>query len=175
MPDPVKTLLPGESFTSDVGVDVTVYPMGVVHLKKFSNQIATAMSIVGRTPIKKGASQKEIGGQIAATLAPFLLTEAMDLIEACVKISEKSVKFDDLPHWDMPKIVELWIEQSFGDEKKWRPWVTAIDRAVTKATGSPFSILEMLSSSSSQLVTPAPTSSTAASPDSPTEDGQPSS
>ena len=158
MSEALNILLPGESFKSDVGATVTVYPMGVVHLKRFAGQIATALSIIGKTQYRKGASQKEIGAQIAAAIAPFLISEAMDLLEACVKIDPSEVKFQELPHWDVPVVVQMWLEASFGDEKKWRPWVTAIDVAMTKVTGTKFSTLEMLSKPSSQQATQEQTS-----------------
>jgi len=173
MTDTVDSILPGEAVPlPDSGATAVVYPLGVRHLKKFGSQVATVLAIASRTPFSKGADQKDIGAKIIGAVTPYILTSGLDLLSDCVRLEPKGLTLEDLAHWELPPILESWIEQSFGEEKKWRPWLAIVETAVEKATGKRTSISEMLSSFSSRAATQEQTSSTGDSQDSLTEGGQ---
>jgi hypothetical protein len=151
--------------------DALVFPLGVIHLRKFNERISKALLFISRNvKWREGASSDEIGQAILTEVAPLLMTDLLDLLVECVRFSPNTVKIDDLPHWDFPKIVEEWVMESFGTEEKRDPWRRAIESTVARFMGKPFSISEMLSKDSSPEDGPSASSSESDSPESPTED-----
>jgi len=154
----------------DGKAEALVFPLGVIHLRKFNDKISKALLFIAQNVrFKKDASVDEIGMQIMAEVAPLMLTDLLDLLCDCVRFNPNTVKIDDLPHWDFPKIVEEWIDESFGTPEKRDPWMGAIERTVTRMTGSEFSISEMWSKDSSPGDGASTKSPESAKPESPTE------
>ena len=153
--------MPGrEVKLDDVPVKIMVYPLGVGHIRRFTDDITRIVSATGNIKVTKGASEKEIAQAFVMGLIPLVLTDAIDLVKECTVIDPPDIKFDELPHWALPDIAEAWIDQSFGDAKKWKPWVSLIERTITRVTKKPFSISEIWSKSSSQTAIPSNASST---------------
>ncbi len=142
--DEIRVLFPGRPIALS-GYEATVYPMGVKHVRKFLERvlaIADAIGIVARRPDE---SERQHVERISAELIPFALKNAFDIISECVVLPD-GAKLDDVPQWDLPPIVEAWIYESFGEEKKWRPWVALLESALARFSGGePVSISEMWS------------------------------
>lgn len=137
---------------------VTVCPLGLLHMKKFSGDLTKFLSVMMDVKIVRGSSQAEIGKKLMAQLTPFIIENLFDLVLECCTFSE-GVTIENLPHWDTPAIVDAWIDESFGEPKKWKPWMTLIDSTVSRVTGETFSLLETLSQLSSEPDTEEKTSS----------------
>lgn len=205
-------LMPGTSVEiPHFGLEATVVPFGIRHLRRFGDVISALLKRVGEVDLSLIVRQGEdmevgrqrAGAKLASELAPMLTEGGLDLVAKCVtfrwlpddrlralvdegvldgRIFEAILgdeetdpaappEFDDLPHDVLPPILDAWIVESFASEARWRPWVAAIDKAVEKATGQPFSTLETLSSLRSPPDTTAPTSSTDSSQESLTVGG----
>lgn len=157
-----KALFPGVPITLECEVTVKVYPMGFRHVKKFSRSITNAMSALGT--ISWNAPETELGAQIAGLFGPYVLENMIDLVFECCEIvkgeNEPDIKLEQIPHWELPAIIEVWLKENFGEPKKWKPWVQTIESAVRKATGKDLSITDLLSKLSSKTGTDSKTSST---------------
>lgn len=165
VPD-LEQLFPGEIVELERGIRAVVFPPGLVHLRRFSSDVVAVAVAVGEHARKPG--------DIASRLIPYLISNASSMLSECVRIEVPGglrVKFEELPHWLVPPVLERWVDISFGDEAKLRPWKAAVEKMVEKATGRPFSISEIWSKRSSPQDTPDGTSSTAANLGSPTEAG----
>ena len=155
----LAVMFPGEVLELDLGNGlvgrVRVLPLGFRHLRTFASQITSALSVVGNMQLPAGDDPAKMGKAIMMTAAPLLMGDLFVLLKECVVVeSPPNMSLDDLPHWLVPDIVSAWIEMSFGDEKKWRPWIAAIDKAMTALTREPFSILETVRSAVSAPDTP---------------------
>lgn len=136
-------------------VEIDVLPLGFRHLRTFSEKITTALGVVGSMSLPAGQSAEQLGKAIMMRAAPLLMGDLFELLRECVVITKPvTVKLDDLPHWLVPTIVTTWLELSFGDPKKWRPWIGAIDQAMASLTRQPFSILETVQQAVSRPDTP---------------------
>lgn len=150
--DEMHVLFPGKVVPiGDTGLTATVYPLGFIHLRKFTSSIAGVIFQLLAIKVPKDADQKAKTSIYIAQMVPFILQNALELFTECVKI--KGGKLDDLPHWEVPPLIELWVIESFGEERKWRPWVTSVEKIVTQMTGKPFRLSESLSSFSSSADT----------------------
>lgn len=155
----------------DGQAEALVFPLGVIHLRKFNERISKVLSyIASSVRFKEGATQDEIGLQILSEVAPLMMTDLFDLLSDCVRFNPNTVKLDDLPHWDFPLIIENWVDESFGTPEKRDPWMRAIERTFARMTGEEISISEMLSKRSSPVVGASKKSPESAKPESPTED-----
>ncbi len=157
----LATLFPGTTLTLDLDdaglhqVEVEVLPLGFRHLRVFSDKITTALGVVGSMSLPVGQSTEQLGKAIMMRAAPLLMADLFDLLKECVVITKPAtVKLDDLPHWLVPPIVSTWLELSFGDPKKWRPWIEVIDQAMASVTRKPFSILQTVQQAVSRPDTP---------------------
>lgn len=155
----LAVLFPGEVIELDLGNNqvgrVRVLPLGFRHLRMFAKQITGALSVVGNMQLPATSDPKKLGEQILMAAAPLLLGDLFVLLKECVVIeSPAKLSLDDLPHWLVPKLVSAWLEMSFGEPKKWKPWIAAIDQAMTALTRQPFSISETVRSAVSAPDTP---------------------
>lgn len=167
----MKKLIPGETVhLQDIGLDVTVYPAGFTHLRKFGTELGALMQMMGpKTKISK--DEFKIGMDLMAELIPFVMTNCLDLVRECVVFPEGVAGWDDLAHWHVPPIVEAWIEVNFGDEGKVKPWLTMVERVVSMISGQKMSISEIFSKSSLRQGTTSTPSTTASDPAGPIEGG----
>ena len=154
----LAVLFPGEVIELDLGNDqigrVRVMPLGFRHLRTFANQITSALSVVGNMQLPAEDDPAKMGKAIMMTAAPLLMGDLFVLLKECVVVeSPPTLSLDDLPHWLVPDIVAAWLEMSFGDPKKWKPWIAAIDQAMTALTRQPFSISETVRSAVSAPAT----------------------
>lgn len=169
----LEGILPEARRVSVLGgkADALVFPLGVVHLRKFNERISKALLFIARNiRVPEKASTEQIGIAVLSEIVPLLMTDLLDLLMECVRFSPNGVKMDDLAHWDLPPIIEMWIEESFGTEEKRDPWKRAIESTVARMTGQEISISAMLSKLSSQEDGASPKSPESSSPESPTED-----
>lgn len=182
---------------------VKVYPAALRHMERFSNEvISVAMVAFDALKVKLAGGKIEIDqkaiepDRVIRSVAPMLLQSGFGLIKDCVRIrlegeSEEYTLDDvDLPQWFVPEIVEAWIEESFGSEKKRAPWATflsgmlrrfkmdgvtlttaATETETADETEEPSSTSATPSKGSSPQDTPEPTSSTRSNQAAPTADG----
>ncbi len=155
----LAVLFPGELVPLDLGNGKTgsarVFPLGFRHLRTFAKQITGALAVVGNMQLPAEDDPAKMGKAIMMTAAPLLLGDLFVLLKECVVIEDPAtLSLDDLPHWLVPDIVAAWLELSFGDPKKWKPWIAAIDQAMTALTRQPFSISETVRSAVSAPATP---------------------
>lgn len=172
-----------------------VYPAALRHMERFSNEVVSvAMVAFDALKVKIAGGKIEINqkaiepDRVIQSVMPMLLQNGFGLIKDCVRLrlegesEEYTLDEVDLPQWLVPEIVQAWIEESFGSEKKRAPWATFLNgilRRFEKTTtgttadkdGEESSTLGMLSKVFSPQDTPAPTSSTPSSPAAPTGDG----
>ena len=146
-----KPLFPGKQIKTDLDVVITVYPLGVTHIKRFTEDITRIVNASQSIRVSKNADKKQVAEQFVMGLIPLVLTDALELVKECTKV--EGADFDELPHWLLPDIASAWIEESFGEEKKWRPWVTLIESTISRVTKQTFSISEIWSKASSQQAT----------------------
>ena len=156
----LSVLFAGVVVPLDLGDDhpmgrARVLPLGFRHLRTFVNQITSALSVVGNMQLSSTSDPKKLGEQIMMAAAPLLMGDLFELLKECVVIeSPATLSLDDLPHWLVPDLVSAWLELSFGDPKKWKPWIAAIDQAMTALTRQPFSISETVRSAVSPPAIP---------------------
>jgi len=155
----LDVLFPGRVVPLDLGDGKTgsarVLPLGFRHLRTFAKQITGALSVVGNMQLPATSDPKKLGEQILMAAAPLLMGDLFVLLKECVVIeSPATLSLDDLPHWLVPDLVTAWLDMSFGDAKKWKPWIAAIDQAMTALTRQPFSISETVRSAVSAPATP---------------------
>lgn len=143
--DEVKILFPGDRVELETGVTAIVYPMGFRHIQKFSRDIGGVLMTLTQVGVKKGASEKEVGQAILGHMIPYVMSNLLGLIEETIKFEPEGIELEDIPHWELAPIVEQWVLTNFGEEKKWRPWVAAIENVVNRFSSKPISILEMVS------------------------------
>lgn len=130
---PIASMFPGRVVTieSDTGdkIEVRVYPLGVAHIPRYKTMIESALRSGLAEWNRPGASPTDI----AAAVLPVLAAEGLDLLKLCTE----GVDLDNprLPAWVLPKILVEFLDESFGTEKKARPWVDILDWAIQKATG----------------------------------------
>lgn len=114
------------------GITITLEPLGVKHLRKFSAAITKAApDLVAAIDISSLVSEEdgkdpEISdagiGSFVKALVPFFLTDLVDLVDDCC-----SVSLEKVPLNLVPEIIKEWFDLSFGDKeegfKRLRPWM----------------------------------------------------
>jgi len=188
-PSETKVLFPGRriALASDpddpddplAGVFAEVFPLGVCHIDRFANEITGALMLLASDMARlrgKGGEDAQLGGAVLQQLVPFVIRNLMSLFRACVKIgdtrlSDVDEEVTNLPHWVAPKLIEAWIADSFGEEEKWRPWVTATENVLAQFGVETSSISGIFSKLSSPQDTTSGGSSTKDSPGSPSGGG----
>jgi hypothetical protein len=128
-----------KTFTYDE-VTVTVVPLGFAHLRKFSDKLVGLFSVIKGMEVPADAESKARQAEILISQAmPIILNEGFDIFEACVKIEGTDTPLQDFPHNIIPDLVEAWVIMSFGDEGKWKPWVTMVKSMMSRdwTSGTP--------------------------------------
>lgn len=168
----IRALFPGKTVDLDERVHVTVYPLGVPQIRKFTDQLVGSFSALARAGISTmGGSESEIGARFMGSLIPHVVRSMTEILDECVTVtvyelgedskpSNVEVRVSDLPHQYLPPIAEHWVRESFGDEGKREPWLQAARGIWGTITGETVTTSEMFSRFSSLLGTPEPTSST---------------
>lgn len=164
----IRALFPGKTIKLDERVHATVYPLGVPHIRRFTDHLVGAFSTLARTGIRSGGSESEVGARFMGALLPQVVASMTDILDECVVVDvyptledakPTRVAVSDLPHHYLPPIAEHWVRESFGDEGKREPWLQAARGIWGTITGEEVSTSEMLSRCASALGTHAPTSS----------------
>ena len=148
-PDDMRVMFPGVEVSielPDGPMMVTVFPVGIQQMKKFVTAIAGAVGIIRGMDLKKDGSTQDHLKQMLPHLIPIVLNDLFGLVQECTV----GVDLDTLPHWLVPPIVEAWIIESFGDEKKIRPWIQMFENLTEKMTGQKTEIWATLSNTLSQ-------------------------
>ena len=152
--DDLDILIPGIPVpVLDGRATVRVFPLGLKHMKKWTRAIVQTLDfMINQIQLtKKDLQDKEkLGGALVGQLAPYIMINLLDLMQDCVTVEGDRFALEDLPHYDVAAVIDTWIEESFGDEKKWRPWLQMTEKLITKATGKQISLLDMLSKFSSK-------------------------
>lgn len=151
----MRILFPGTELALESGAIVTVYPLGVRHLRKFTEELSLLLGMLNSGHVR--GSEAEIGVKVMSEFGPVILSRLINVINECCVIQykdEKDLSLDDLPHWELPVIAQQWIEDSFGSEGKRKPWITAIETLMSRVLKKKTTISEMLSRSVSSPVTP---------------------
>ena len=168
-----STMFPGTEVTLPTpdGVEdliVTVYPMGIRHLKQFIHNIEEVIPRIasqvdmgqlfkakkrkvldmgeGNAPVID--EQPDIMTMLLPIAVPILCTDLLDLLNECTIGLDLNEQY--APHWWMPMIAEVFVEESFGTEAKLRPWVEAVDNVIGRLLGESPGISEMLFKPASQ-------------------------
>lgn len=151
---------------------VEVFPLGVTHLRKFNHQLEAIVPKLARNVDFAALREKgdEAIADLLPMLAPMILTDLLDLVDACTKGVDLINGY--VPHWILPKIIERWLLESFGEAKKIQPWVTAIETMMEKVIGEKVGIWDTLCKRLSPPDTTSGTSSSTDNPASPTQGGQ---
>lgn len=154
----------GETLQLDNNLVVKVYPLGLRHLRKFNTKIKEFLPILADVfvPVAEGekeAKDRDVIQSMMVSIGPKILEDFFEILEDCV-IIDSEVTLEFLPHYYLAPIAEKWIEVSFGTEKKWNPWIQAIDNIVSRYTKKAFSIRAIFSKPSSPVDTAEETSST---------------
>lgn len=122
----------GKVGDEDVEVKATVFPVGVQHVQQFSEKVVGALGVLNKTAVSINAGDEAVAASVVQSLLPYALENLMDVIDRCVRFNVPGMSISDLPHYVFPTIIEAWIVESFGTEEKWRPWVAALDRVMTR-------------------------------------------
>lgn len=133
----LQALFPSTTLNIE-GVDVVIEPMQVQYSKEFADICEKVMPalISGATA---GASDEAFAMRLIPVLIPIAFGEFIALCNLHVDVDLKTV-----PHHLVPRILDKWLEVSFGDAGKVKPWMDLF-KAVQKrflssaATTSPTS------------------------------------
>lgn len=165
---------PGRFVELDVGdgQKIKVWPIGVRTMRDNPALVATiiAAGSVGIQQLQSlaGKPMSEHAKGVWLILAPLAGKDIMELAARCCDPNPMTI---DLPHYQMAKVMESWITQSFLPvEDKLVPWMAAVDGVTLAAAGRKASVFQSLFASSSAPASPSPTSSTATAAR-PTQDG----
>lgn len=140
-----KVLNPGTQVLIGEGgeaVVATVHPMGRAHMAQFAGNIAGVLRHV--MSMKVDPNDKDMQAAVVMQLLPIVLADLMDLVGACTTFDHEGLTIDDLPHYMLPELAETWIVESFGEERKWRPWVTVVERLTKRFTGKELNLAGMM-------------------------------
>jgi hypothetical protein len=138
-------------------VTVEVFPLGYRHLEKFARDIAGLIVVASKIKPQAGQKEEDVNRAVLEGILPYVQQNLLALLAECCVVKKNGTatkhSIRKLPHWEIPKLIQLWLEQSFGSKEKWLPWVEAIENLMMKVTGKKPSIIEKLSQFSSPLVT----------------------
>lgn len=152
-PDDMRVMFPGVEIPielPDGPLMVTVYPVGIRQMKKFVTAIAGAVGIIRGMDFNKDGTTDQHLKQILPHLVPIILNDLFGLVKECTV----GIDIEELPHWLVAPIVEAWVMESFGEEKKIRPWIQMFENLTEKATGQKTEIWATLSNTLSRVGTP---------------------
>lgn len=141
-----------EILLADGQIKVMVFPVGVRHIDavmELTDEIASAVQTALASKSMKDTARAAVAktrGVAVDTLpdsndwivqgiksvAPVLLRRGKSIIKDCVT----GIDIDELPHWELPAIIDAWIEESFGDEKKTKPWIELVTMRMGKISGA---------------------------------------
>ena len=156
-----KALVPGRTLEID-GHEITVFPAGICHSGKLFTKVVGVLQSAAEMKARPGESVRDHGDRVVNDMIPFAIRNALDIIKDCVELPNRA-DFDRLPHYFLPPIAQAWIEESFGEEKKWRPWLALVEEAATRLNGGkPIQMSEIWSKALSLLASASATSSSAA-------------
>lgn len=156
----------------DNATAVYVFPVGVRHLGTFSRKIMDVLRKLGNVKVNKDevGDEKAIAKAIGMEALPLIAEDLIELVEDTTVVGlldqddefhvDADLRFEDLNHWDLPPVLEVWFDLNFGEEKKRRPWIAAVEKALYRLTGQKLSMRGLFSQSSSEQDTDAKTSST---------------
>lgn len=146
------------------GISVTVEPLGVRHLRKFSAAVTKAApDLIKALDVTKAATDGKEDqitddglGSFMKAVIPFFFTDLIELVDDCC-----SVALDKVPINLVPKIIDEWINVSFGEKeegfKRLRPWLDLAQELMSRVGSRPST---KPLTSLSPLDTPGPTLST---------------
>ncbi len=152
-----------------------MWPPGVIHIQEFSKVLYKLAEMVIKTPLPmvvktdgtKELTKESMNGLIKIVV-PLVLTDLFDLLQKCVDID---LKAERLPHWVLPQIASVWIEESFFKEEAIRPWVQVIENTLEKVTKEKVNLSDIWSRFSSPAASAIRTSSVTDNTVPPTADG----
>lgn len=154
----MRVLFPGTTLVI-AGREVRVFPLGVRHVGSVTK---AAEEIIPRL-LSSGFDARSLAtkeGRSAAwpSLLPMIVGDMMKVINECVEGVD--LEGDDLPHWYLPPIVDAWVEESFGDAGKVKPWVDMLEATIRRVTRQELGLWETLSKHASPQDTTPGASST---------------
>lgn len=128
-----------------------VYPLGLRHLRKFNKKFEELLPILASITVEKDAEDSaQVVKSVISAIGPKVLSDFFDLLENCIVLPD-GLTVEHLPHWDLARLAEKWIFVSFGEERKYSPWIRAINNVVQRFTkNKEFSITAIFSKPSSQ-------------------------
>ena len=146
--DELAEMFPGKTIEikgNNRTVRVTIYPMAVMHFRRFKDSVTKAMEKLGKAPAD---------GNWEAMILPLVVQIAsedlLDIVSECVEgIDLKSPR---CPSWVYPTVVTEWILESFGSEDKIRPWVTLLEQLAQSVGGQKVNLWQTLTQRSSTAV-----------------------
>lgn len=149
-----------------------VFSLGLHELQAVLSHTSTCTQIVAALTGLRGKGQEQFRATILGTALPLLASEGIDLVASTVTFTEpEGMTMQDVPHWELPLLLDAFIQHNFGEERKWRPWVAAVESWLSRITGEAVSILGTPSNSSAKPATASATSSPADGAAGPTEAG----
>lgn len=172
-----RAILPGRFIDAPElgeGVRLRVVPIGWKHFRTSMAAITRVVAVLMRNAgavasVTSKRTDGEVTSELLSILIPVAVEELFDLVAVCTSVvaasgaKDDGAKLDDLPHWRVAELMEVWSEESFGSGK-WKPWAMAIERIVQGMTGKPFSIKATFSRFYSQPDTTGATSSSTGNP-----------
>lgn len=148
----------------DDGQAAYVFPVGFRHLTRFTVQIQKAIRAMLDIEVPKSADSGAMKKILGLEVIPIILNDLMGLVKETTVLGildqdnnfhrDEDADFEDLSHWEVPALLEEWFDLSFGEERKWTPWVRAVEKAILRLTGKTISLKEMFSKASSSSATP---------------------
>lgn len=135
MPEPTldELLNPGRKIEIKVGGKIvgfaTVFVIGVLHLKKYSAMIGTAISILTQTRVST-AKGKLPSFTYLSQMLPHAMISMLPLIEETTKLTPAGLTFEKLTHVQLGEIASAWLQENFGSKEKWGPWAAVADQMV---------------------------------------------
>lgn len=163
----IRVLTPGTKITLDGGAVLIVYPIGWKQMRAFGSTITNALGsvadVVSLDPSKlqDSAYVKKLSGDILSKIGPYVALNMMELVADCCVFEDKDIRktisVEEIPHWEVAKVIDAFVEESFVGEGKLQAWTQAIDNIMKKVFKTDKSISDILSNFSSDADTPSPT------------------
>jgi hypothetical protein len=156
--DEIDNTYPGQEVEIDWGsgtIKVMVFPAGVSQIKKFSRALAYLVKELTSTPLVKDDEGKYTLAsleRLVPVITDLLVTDLLDLVLECCKPKL------DFKHWHIPQLTVAWLIENFGEEKKLRPWVQAVERMIYQTTGERVQLWQTLRENFTPAATRAMTS-----------------
>lgn len=129
LPRSVKLKVPGNAPALAL-----VFPLGIRQARVHKDKIASAFATVAGFIVGKDDSVSLLGLKSALrekALGPAFL-DLVDVVADCVRFEPSTITLDQLTHDNLAPIMAEWVDVSFFEEDRYRPWWEMVTTLLAK-------------------------------------------